>query len=103
VKKEYKLCVSIWLSLVVLALLSLGSAYLPMGMWNAVASMGIAAIKVALVVAFFMRLGGTGAVRIYAAAGLFVLMLLLIISGADYATRVTDEAPWQTPLGEKAS
>ena len=45
----------VWLALLLLLAASLGSAYLRLGVFNTVASYGIALVKIALVVVVFMR------------------------------------------------
>jgi cytochrome c oxidase subunit 4 len=96
VKREYVVVLAVWLALVALALLSCGSAYLPIGAWNTVASMSIAVVKAVLVALFFMRLARSGgSVRIYAVVGTWTLFLLLSIGGSDYLSRDTVHAPWQ--------
>lgn len=88
----------VWLCLMVLLGLTFGSAYLRIGAWNSVVNLAIAAAKALLVVLFFMHLrGSTGLVRICAAAALFTLGLLFLLSSSDYATRVLYVAPWQAP------
>jgi caa(3)-type oxidase subunit IV len=87
-----------WLALLALMLCSLGSAYLPLGRWNAVIGLAIATLKSALVVWLFMRLGRGGPLlRIVAAAGLFTLALLLGLTQVDFSTRVTEPAAMQPP------
>ncbi len=87
-----------WLALIALMLCSLGSAYLPLGGWNVVIGLGIAALKAFIVLWWFMQLGRAGALlRIVAAAGLFTLALLFALSGLDEATRSTEAAPVQPP------
>lgn len=87
-----------WLALLALMLCSLGSAYLPLGPWNAAVGLAVATLKSAIVVGLFMQLARAGTlVRIVAAAGLFTLALLLGLSQVDFGTRVTEPAPMQPP------
>jgi cytochrome c oxidase subunit 4 len=98
-RKEYRRCLAVWLALLVLLGLSFGSAWLPMGTWNSAINLGIAVAKIGLVAVFFMHLGRSGGlIRIVAAAALFTLALLFLISGTDYATRKIFPAPWQAPV-----
>lgn len=88
----------VWLALMLLLSLTLGSAYLRLGVWNGIVNLIIAALKAALVVTFFMHFGRERAViRICAGVALFTLALLFGIGGSDYATRVIHRAPWQVP------
>ncbi len=74
----------VWLALVALLAATVGSALLPLGMWNAVVNFGIASIKAALVLVFFMHLPqSTRTVWVVAAAGVFWLALLFGLSLAD--------------------
>jgi cytochrome c oxidase subunit IV len=94
----YKRCIAVWLCLMLLLLLTFGSAYLRLGIWNSVLNLAIAALKAGLVAIFFMRLGSSrGVIRIAAVAALFTLTLLFSLSGTDYATRIVYHAPWHMP------
>jgi len=87
-----------WIALIALMLASLGSAYLSLGIGNAVAGLVIAIIKSAIVIALFMRLAGASAVvRIVAATALATWLLLPALSGVDYATRRAEPAAYQAP------
>jgi cytochrome c oxidase subunit 4 len=87
-----------WVALLVLMLTSLGSAYLNLGIGNAAASLGIAAIKTAIVAWWFMELRlASATLRTVALVGLFMLGLLATLSGIDYATRLVDPAAVQAP------
>ena len=88
----------VWLALVALLMLSLGSAYLPMGAWNGVANLGIALLKAALVAVYFMHLAASRTqVRLAAAAAVLVFLLLQALTGADYLSRTMHRAPWSAP------
>jgi len=88
----------VWVALMVLLLLTLGSAYLKLGVWNGVINLAIAAVKAMLVAIFFMHLRSASALlRIVAAVALLMLALLFGLSRSDYATRLIQPAPWQTP------
>jgi cytochrome c oxidase subunit IV len=87
-----------WVALLILMLLSLGSAYLKLGAGNAVTGLVIAAIKATIVAWWFMQLRlASATVRAAALVGLFVLALLATLSGVDYATRLPEPAPVQAP------
>lgn len=90
--------VLVWIALLVLLAASAGTAWLPLGHWNSVLNLGIAALKAALVLAFFMRLRASHAlVRLAAAIGATTLAILFALAGSDYATRRLDPAPVQAP------
>lgn len=99
-KPAYRKPFLIWLALLVLLALTCGSAFIPLGIWNAIANMTIAVMKAALVVLFFMHLiDARAAYRLVGVVALFTLALLLGLSNADYSTRVIYSAPWQVPSG----
>ena len=79
--------VLVWVGLMTL-LLTLGSAFLPLGWGNAAINLGIAVAKSLLVVFFFMHLRSAHYVlRIAATAGFFWLAILLGLSLTDFAVR----------------
>lgn len=87
-----------WIALLALMLASLGSAYLPLGPGNLIAGLVIAAIKSAIVVVLFMGIMRSSTmVRIAAAAALATWLLLVALSGVDYATRPNEPAVFQQP------
>ncbi|CAM5783945.1 cytochrome C oxidase subunit IV family protein [Rhizobacter fulvus] len=87
-----------WSALLALLLCSLGSATLRLGALNAVAGIGIAVLKSAIVVWLFMRLHHARPLtRLVAATGLATLAVLATLAGMDYATRATDAAAVQAP------
>jgi cytochrome c oxidase subunit 4 len=78
----------VWLALLVLLAATVSSAYVPLGAFNSVINMIIAAIKVSLVLIFFMKLRSSSPlVRLAAGAGIFWLMFMFALTGADYFTR----------------
>ncbi|MGN6570411.1 MAG: cytochrome C oxidase subunit IV family protein [Pseudolabrys sp.] len=78
----------IWVALMLLLTLSVGSAYVPLGPGNGLINYGVAVSKAALVLFFFMHLDrGRALVRVVACAGLFWLMFLFSLSFGDYLTR----------------
>lgn len=87
-----------WFALLVLLLISAGSALLHLGWFNTAIGLVIATIKALLVAIVFMRLRRTHALlRITAGAGLAVMALLFILSGTDYATRPLLPSSYQAP------
>ncbi|TXI87924.1 MAG: hypothetical protein E6Q40_04300 [Cupriavidus sp.] len=88
-----------WAGLLALLGATVGCALLPLGNWNGVLSLAIAAIKAMLVVLCFMRLRGLLLVVVMVAP-LIALALMFGLTHADYATRVWVAAPWQVPVPE---
>ena len=80
--------VASWLGLLALLALTVTIAYLPLGSFNLVISLGIAATKAALVAAVFMELRQRGGrTLVFATAGLFWLAILLWLGLMDFLTR----------------
>lgn len=78
----------IWFALLVLLGLTVGSAYIPLGIFNGIINYSIAAAKAALVLVFFMHLDRSRAlIRLAAMAGLLWLTFLFSLSFGDYLTR----------------
>ena len=68
--------------------LTVGAAYLNLGALNTPIAMGIAALKAALILLYFMHLRrAEGLLRIFAAAGFFWLGIMLTLALSDYFTR----------------
>jgi cytochrome c oxidase subunit 4 len=87
-RRETRQGIAVWGALMVLALTTVGSSYVPMGHWNAVANFVIALAKAALVAALFMKLrGGSPVLRLMCATAIVIGSLLYGLSGLDYATR----------------
>ena len=97
-RQPVKIYLYSWIALIGLLALTLGSAFIPMGIMNSVVNLAIATMKVLVVAVFFMHLRHASALlRLAAGIGLFMLALLTGLSGADYATRHIAPAPWSTP------
>ncbi|MBA2410561.1 MAG: oxidase [Gammaproteobacteria bacterium] len=78
----------IWITLIVLAALSIAAAYLPIGSWTWIITYPIAAMMALLIMASYMRLrSSTVIVRIFAGAGFFWLLLWFAVTLTDYLTR----------------
>lgn len=87
-KKSVRTFVFVYLALMVLLALTVGSSFLHLGNFNVFVNLAIAAIKAGLVAAFFMELRTAPAVvRLAALTGLFWLALLLGLSLNDFLTR----------------
>ena len=78
--------VLVWVALLALLLLTLGSAYVPLGRLNAAINLAIAAAKALLVVFFFMHLRSAHSM-LRTAAGFFWLAILIGLSLTDFAVR----------------
>ena len=82
--------IGVWLAVIVLLGVSLGTSYIPMGRFNSIVCVTIAFVQALLVWTFFMRLRWSGLlVRLIAAVGLIWFLLLLGLSLTDYLTRHT--------------
>jgi cytochrome c oxidase subunit 4 len=78
----------IWLALLLLLGLTVGSAYIPLGALNGAINYGVAVAKAGLVLVFFMHLDRSRAlVRLAALTGLLWLTFLFSLSFGDYLTR----------------
>ncbi|HET6598468.1 MAG TPA: cytochrome C oxidase subunit IV family protein [Burkholderiaceae bacterium] len=87
-----------WVALLVLMLLSFGSAYLNLGAGNLITGLAIATIKTGIVVWLFMHLPrANAATRIAAVAGIAMLALLMGLSLTDFLMRSEVAAPIQAP------
>ncbi len=87
-----------WLALLVLMSTSLASSYLHLGTGNVVAGIGIAVVKTVIVAWWFMHLRASSPmIRLTALAGLFMLALLVTLSGVDYRTRLERPVAVQAP------
>ena len=77
-----------WAVLLLLLGLSVGSAYLSIGIFHPIVNFGIAATQAALVFILFMKLRGRPSLKwVFAGAGFFWLLVLFGLSAADYFTR----------------
>jgi len=81
----------IWIYLILVLLLgcTIGMALLPLGAGlKPLAGLMVAVIKAGVISLFFMQLlYHHGTVRLFAAAGVFCLLLLFLLIAADYFTR----------------
>ena len=77
-----------WAALLVLAAISLGSAYLPLGAGNVAVNLTIAVIMAGLLAIFLMDLkNATVLVRIVAVTGLFWMVFMFALTFSDYLSR----------------
>lgn len=83
-----------WAALMLLLAATTASAFVPLGSFNLVVSLGIAVAKALIVLLVFMELRASRAlVRSFAAAGFFWLMIMIVLTGADYWHRTDARAP----------
>lgn len=84
----------IWAALLALLALTCGSAYVPLGFFNGVINLGIAAIKALLVMVFFMQLkSDRPVIRIFAGAAFLWLAILMGLSLVDFLARPQTAVP----------
>ena len=102
--RQARTLLAVWLALLALMGLSLGSAYLRLGAFNMPAGLAIAAVKAALVAFLFMRLREAGLLmRAAALAGLAIWTIQLTLTGVDYETRAQTPAAVQGPQQQLAT
>jgi len=84
-----KLYVGIWASLMVLTVVTASVAFIDLGPFNTVVALVIATLKALLVVLFFMHVKYTSEkmTKAVIVAAIFWLLLLMVLSLADYGTR----------------
>jgi cytochrome c oxidase subunit IV len=85
-----KIYVGIWALLTVLTVVTALVAFVDLGPFNTVVALSIASIKAVVVVLFFMHVKYTSEklTKTVIVAAIFWLMLLLVLSLADYSTRL---------------
>ena len=87
--------VLVWVSLLVLLALTLGSTFLPLGAMKPVVNIGIAFAKAALIFWFFMHLREVGGlIRLAAFAGLVGVIIMMALMSTDFLTRSSFAPPW---------
>ena len=80
--------VKILLALLVLTGLTTGVAYIDLGVFSTVVALSIAVVKMLLVALFFMHVRhSTKLTKLVVAGGLLWLMILLVLTMTDFATR----------------
>jgi cytochrome c oxidase subunit 4 len=78
----------VYAALIGLLALTAGSTVLPSGWWSTPIGLVVAFAKAVLIGYYFMNLRGqTGLVRMFALAGLFWLLIMMVLTGSDYLTR----------------
>ena len=83
-----KTFVAIWVALLILTATTVGVSYINLGSFSAVVALVIATIKALLVVLFFMEVRYSPKMtKMVVVAGVLWLMILLLLSMTDYASR----------------
>ncbi|MGH9404759.1 MAG: cytochrome C oxidase subunit IV family protein [Terriglobia bacterium] len=83
-----KLYITIWIVLLCFTALTTGVAYIDLGAFNTVVALAIAICKAGLVVLFFMHARHSEKlVRVVIGVAIFWLLILIVISTSDFATR----------------
>ncbi|MGA7108021.1 MAG: cytochrome C oxidase subunit IV family protein [Terracidiphilus sp.] len=83
-----KIYLTIVCALLVLTATTVGASYIDMGPFNPIVALAIAAIKMTLVVLFFMHVKySTKLTKLTVGAGLFTFLVLVGMTLADYFTR----------------
>jgi cytochrome c oxidase subunit 4 len=78
----------VWIALCVLLAATVGSAFVPLGLFNSVINLVIAALKAGLIALFFMELRHSSMLlRLAAMAGLFWLVFMFTLTAVDYLMR----------------
>ena len=81
---------TIWIALMSLTVITAAVSFIDLGRFNTVVALVIATFKALLVVLFFMHVKYTSEklTKTVIVAAIFWLLLLLVLSMADYATRL---------------
>ena len=83
-----KIYYAVFATLLVLTAVTVWVAFADLGMFNTVAAITIACTKATLVVAYFMHVRyGTHLVRVVLGAAVLWLLILLVLTLGDYASR----------------
>jgi cytochrome c oxidase subunit IV len=84
-----KMNVSIWLALMVLTVVTAAVSFVDLGPFNTIVALIIATCKALLVVLFFMHVkyASEKLTKLVIISAIFWLMILLLLSLADYGTR----------------
>jgi cytochrome c oxidase subunit IV len=83
-----KVYLVIVLALLVLTATTVGASYVEMGVFNPIVALGIAALKMMLVVLFFMHVKYSSKLtQLTVGAGIFTFLVLVGMTLADYVTR----------------
>ena len=95
----FRTYVLVFVALLLLVVLTTGAAFINLGPFNTVVALGIAFLKMMLVLLFFMHLLHSDKLtHVTAVAAAFWLLLLMGLVFADYSSRgwIPDPAPWSS-------
>jgi cytochrome c oxidase subunit 4 len=80
--------ITIFLTLMILTGVTVGAAFINLGVFNASVALGIATFKATLVVLYFMHVKYSSRLtKLVVMSGLFFLAILLTLTMVDYAAR----------------
>ncbi|MFZ0747142.1 MAG: cytochrome C oxidase subunit IV family protein [Terracidiphilus sp.] len=83
-----RIYVAVGVALLILTGSTVAASYIEMGVFNAIVALGIAVIKAMLVVLFFMHVKYSPKLtKLTAMAGIFMFLVLVGMTLADYMTR----------------
>jgi len=86
--------VTIFVSLMLLTVVTVWVAFFDLGWWNIFVAITIAVFKATLVILYFMHVRYSSKLtQTIVVAGVLWLILLLVLTFSDYLTR-----PWDTPI-----
>ena len=86
---------TIFAALMVLTAVTVGAAFINLGVFNATVALGIAGVKATLVVLFFMHVKDSSRLtKLTAITGIFFLAILILLTMVDYGARA-----WVNPPG----
>jgi cytochrome c oxidase subunit 4 len=98
---EAKVYYKVYLALMMLLVITLGSAYVNLGPLNPIVNILIALIKATLVGLFFMHVHyDKPLLKVFAISGFFWLMILLTLGMSDYVSRGWTRLPGAWPQKE---
>jgi cytochrome c oxidase subunit 4 len=80
--------VLVWLALIVLTITTTAVGYSDLGPFNIVVAITIAVVKMSLVIWIFMGVRHTSSLtKLFVVAGFFWFLILIVMTGQDYASR----------------
>jgi cytochrome c oxidase subunit 4 len=78
----------VYLALLIGTAITVGAAYVDMGVFNPVVALGIASIKACIVILFFMHAAyQSRLIKMTIGAGFFVFLVLITMTMSDYISR----------------
>lgn len=93
--KPMRLFVGVWVALMVLLLVTIGSAFLDLGAFNVVVNLAVSVLSAWLLMTYFMHETPARRLTIMASAlGFIWLAILVSLSLTDFLARVPVPPPW---------